>query len=162
MKNSLSMKKLSINNFITKLLSTFNRMCPVWRSLRSLLRSLVVKSLIDNIFIKRLGLRFCFIEIYHCKTLLKGPWKKFGLISQRNLPIKCLWSTMHNFDPAHFGIHLQGYRNRYIGILPNATFGNWKKVILAKNCIRKMTALTKLIVHKNCIRKIFSNGFEKP
>ena len=37
-----------------------------------------------------------------------------------------------------------------------------KKVQLAKNRIRKMTALTKLIVHKNCIRQIFSNGFEKP
>ena len=40
--------------------------------------------------------------------------------------------------------------------------GPEKKVALAKNHIRKMTALTKLIVHKNRIRQIFSNGFEKP
>ena len=113
-------------------------------------------------FHKKTRLKILFQRNIPLQDFIKRTLKQYGLISQRNSPIKFLRSTLHNFDLAHFGIHLQGYRNRYIGILPNATFGNWKKVTLAKNCIRKMTALTKSIVHKNGIRHIISNGFEKP
>ena len=47
-------------------------------------------------------------------------------------------------------------------VLALCDFWDLKKLALAKNCIRKMTALTKSIVHKNGIRHIISNGFEKP
>ena len=53
------MKILSIVNFTTKLLSIkdYFKWTPIERSLRSLLRSFIVKLLIiDNIFIERLGL----------------------------------------------------------------------------------------------------------
>ena len=52
------MKILSINNFTVKLLSKLLSDLSYENSLslRSLLRSLVVKLLIDNIFIERLGL----------------------------------------------------------------------------------------------------------
>ena len=53
------MKILSISNFTTKLLSIkdyFLNTTQIERSLRSLLRSLIVKLLKDNIFIERLGL----------------------------------------------------------------------------------------------------------
>ena len=55
------MKILSIINFTTKLLSIkdyFLNRPPIERSPRSLLRSLIVKLLIDNIFIERLSLDF--------------------------------------------------------------------------------------------------------
>ena len=54
------MKILSVINFTTKLLSFKDylllKWTPIERSLRSLLRSLIAKLLIDNIFIERLGL----------------------------------------------------------------------------------------------------------
>ena len=52
------MKKLSITNFTNKLVSIkklFFKWTPIERSLRSLLRSWIVKLSIDNIFIERLG-----------------------------------------------------------------------------------------------------------
>ena len=56
------MKILSIINFTTKLLSIkdyFLNGTPIEKTLRSLLRSLIVKLLIGNIFIKILGLKDC-------------------------------------------------------------------------------------------------------
>ena len=49
----LQKQYISVNNFINKLTNTFK-----W-TLRSLLRSLVIKSLIDNIFVERLGFCLC-------------------------------------------------------------------------------------------------------
>ena len=59
-------------------------------------------------------------------------------------------------------LHIWGGKHLLRGFLPYATFRTRKKVALAKNRIRKISALTKLIVHKNRITKFFSNGFEKP
>ena len=50
------MKKLSITNFTTGFLKLLFKWTPVERSLRSLLRSLIVKLLIGNVFIKSLGI----------------------------------------------------------------------------------------------------------
>ena len=49
--------------FGSKVINTTFRWTPLERSLRSLLRSFVLKSLIDNIFVERLGLRIAIKEI---------------------------------------------------------------------------------------------------
>ena len=55
------MKILFITNFTTKLLSIKDyllfKWTPIERPLKSLVRSLIVKLLLDNIFIERLGLK---------------------------------------------------------------------------------------------------------
>jgi hypothetical protein len=65
-KTVFHMKILFINNFTTKLLSIkdYNQWTPIERSLRSLLRSLKLKLLVDNIFIERLGLSLWVSQVY--------------------------------------------------------------------------------------------------
>ena len=55
MKNSLSIKNCLLITLLSNFLVPF-KWTPIERSLKSLVRSLVVKLLIDNIFIERLGL----------------------------------------------------------------------------------------------------------
>ena len=87
---------------ITLLINLLFKWTLLERSLKSLLRSLVIKSLVANIFVERLGFNSCSIKISHCGTSLY--WL-------------CTWSKLKRFlDPVAVSeleeVRIDNYRQK--------------------------------------------------